>query len=159
VSTLLGADAFPSTIPDADGAIDRRSFFEQGVRLAALAALVGAGACTVHDPTAPTSTNSGPVTVKLTDYPALLQSGGVARISGVSPPVAVVNLDGSYKALSLVCPHAGAEVQWGGQAFVCPRHGATFAEDGTWEGGQHTSNLREYACTFDADAGTVTIQP
>lgn len=149
------------SLPMLDGeksAMDRRSFFEQSVRLAALAALVGAGACNVNSITGPSFGNS-PLTVKLTDYPTLAQPGGVARLSGVSPPVAVVNLSGTYKALSLICPHQGSTVQWTGNAWVCPNHGATFQENGTWEGGQPTSNMREYTVSFDANAGTLTINP
>jgi len=148
-------------ISDADRKVDRRSFLEQSTRLAALALLAGTGACGVGGSITGPSFGS-PVTVKLADYPALAQPGGVARISGVNPPVALSNLgNGTYKALSLICPHQGSTVQWYDQynAFICPNHGSTYTSSGTWEGGQPTTNLREYPTTYDPNGGTVTIQP
>ena len=157
-------DAAPFTrlplpmIHDAD-VIDRRGFFEQSVRLAALALLAGTGACAAVDSTTGPSISQD-VTVTLADYPALAQAGGVARISGVSPPVAVANLGGgSFTALSLICTHAGGTVQWNGSEFVCPIHGARYADDGHWTGGTRTSSLRTYPLDYDATAGTVTIHP
>ncbi len=145
-------------LSDLDRKVDRRSFLEHSTRMAALALLAGAGACNAGSITGPTF--GSPVTVKLADYPALAEPGGVARISGVNPPVALSNLgSGTYKALSLICPHQGSTVQWTGTAFFCPNHGATFSDAGTWEGGQPTSNMREYPATYDPNAGTVTIQP
>ncbi len=143
---------------DAD-VMDRRGFFEQSVRLAALALLAGTGACAVaQDLTGPTLSQD--VVVNLADYPALAQAGGVARISGVSPPVALANLGGNtYTALSLICTHQGGIVQWNGRDWVCPVHGATYAEDGHWVGGQPTSSLRTYPIDIDTTAGTVTIHP
>lgn len=137
--------------------VDRRSFFRETVRLAALALL--AEACAGTDSiTGPRL--SSPLTVTLADYPQLAQVGGVARISGASAPMALANLgNGDYVALSLVCPHAGGIVQWYGSSFVCPVHGATFSDSGRWIGGQPTSSLHEYPTTYDAAAGTVTIQP
>ncbi len=129
------------------------------MRLAALALLAGAGACSVTDSLTGPSINSD-VTVNLADYPALGQAGGVARLSGVSPPVAVANLGGgSYTALSLICTHQGGTVQWTGSEFVCPIHGARFADDGHWTGGTRTSALRTYPIDYDATAGTLTIHP
>ena len=138
--------------------IDRRGFLEQTARLAAISVLVGAGGCAVGSPTGPSL--SQPLTLSLADYPALASSGGVQRINTGGSPIAVVNLGGgAYTALSLVCPHQGSTVQWTGSAFVCPNHGARFASDGHWTGGQPTSNLVEYPTSFDAAAGTVTVQP
>jgi Rieske Fe-S protein len=144
-------------IGDTD-ALDRRGFLEQSVRLAAMALLAGSAACSVNDSLTGPSLGSD-VTVNLADYPALAQTGGVARISGVSPPVAVANLGDSYMALSLVCTHQGGIVQWDGNEFVCPIHGARFADDGHWTGGTRTSALRSYPVDVDATTGTLTIHP
>jgi Rieske Fe-S protein len=44
-----------------------------------------------------------------------------------------------------------------GSRFVCPVHGATFDLNGNWIGGQPTSNMRQYATTYDAASNTLTI--
>jgi len=140
------------------GGLDRRAFLEGGVRAAVLAAL--ASACGSLDLTAPTLDKE--IVVKLADYPALAQVGGVARIDGANIPLAVARLkDADFAALSLVCPHAGTTVAWQDAAdmFVCPLHGARFAIDGQWIGGQPTSGLVDYPTTYDAGAGTLRITP
>jgi len=48
-------------------------------------------------------------------------------------------------------------VNQNGSGFLCPNHGARFAADGTWIGGQPTSSLRSYATSYDAASGTLTI--
>jgi len=135
--------------------MDRRGFLGQSA-LGALAVLA-AGSCTVTDSV------TGPglgqdVVVTLADYPVLASPGGIARISGVSPPLALVNEgNDNFSAFSLVCPHAGGTVQSTGSSFVCPVHGARFDANGNWTGGQRTSNLRQFATAYDAGAGTVKV--
>lgn len=137
--------------------MDRRGFLEQSVQLGVLAVL--AGACTdMGSITGPELNGGKDVVVTLAEYPALAQAGGIARISGVSPPLALVNEGGDdYAAFSLVCPHQGSTVGVTGSSFVCPSHGARFDAHGQWTGGQRTSNLREYPTSYDAGAGTVTV--
>jgi Rieske Fe-S protein len=137
--------------------MDRRGFLEQSVQLAVLTVL--AGSCTDAGSITGANLNGGEdVVVTLADYASLAQPGGIARIQGVSPPLALVN-EGSdvYSAFSLVCPHQGYTVQISGSGFRCPGHGARFDGEGTWTGGQPTSNLRQYPTEYDAGTGTVTI--
>ncbi|MGD2069612.1 MAG: Rieske (2Fe-2S) protein [Gemmatimonadota bacterium] len=137
------------------GILDRRDFLARSVALAALGLLAGACDTSITDPVL-----SDDLVVTLSDYPALATNGGVARVAGSGPPIAVARLgEEAYVALSLVCPHAGTTVTWRGSQFVCPNHGARFAEDGHWTGGQRTSGLREYPTTLDPGAGTLTIHP
>jgi len=137
--------------------MDRRGFLEQSVQLGVIAVL--AGACSdLGSITGPKLNNGEDVVVDLVDYPVLADPGGIARISGVSPPLALVNEGNDvYSAFSLVCPHQGSTLQVTGSRFVCPAHGARFDADGKWTGGQPTSNLRQYRTEFDASAGTVRI--
>lgn len=138
--------------------LPRRDFLTRSAALSALAVL--AGACGDLGALTGPSTLDKDIVVKLADYPALAQAGGVARISGVSLPIALVNLGaGSWAALSLSCPHQGTTVQANGSGFLCPNHGARFAADGAWTGGQRTSSLRRYPTTYDAQAGTVVVSP
>lgn len=137
--------------------MDRRDFLGKSA-LGALVVLAGSS-CTAADSIAGPGLGSGKdVVVTLADYPVLSSAGGIARISGVSPPLALVNEgNDAFSAFSLQCPHAGSTVQVSGSAFVCPNHGARFDVNGKWTGGQRTSNLRQYAATYDAGAGTVRV--
>lgn len=137
-----------------DDLLDRRSFFVTSARLAVLAAAVGACTDSLTGPTL-----DAPVTLALADYPELAADGGVARVRETGVPIAVVHLAGTYTALSLRCPHAGTTVRWTGSRFECPNHGARFAADGHWTGGQSTRGLSIYSTVYDDVAGTLTIEP
>jgi cytochrome b6-f complex iron-sulfur subunit len=140
---------------------DRRTFLSETARLAAIAVLVSACGGGLGSLTGPTGyTLSQAVTVKLSDYPGLATAGSAVRVSGTNVPIALVNEgNGTYAALSLICTHQGATVQWNGQIFICPSHGAEFAADGHWIGGQPTSSLVSYPTSYDAATDTVTISP
>ncbi len=134
--------------------IDRRAFLEQ-TALAGVAAFLAACAAGT-DTTGPSFT--GPLTVTVADFPALASVGGIARVdSGGSPVAAVRTGDSQYAAFSMVCPHQGATVGIVGGGFRCPQHGARFAADGSWVGGQRTSNLRALSTQYDGTSGTLTI--
>lgn len=141
--------AFPGT----GGKIGRRTFLAQSALLAAAAALA---ACGVSDATAPELT--GQASIKVSDYPSLSSVGGIAMVTIQGSPLAIVRTGTStYVALSRICPHAGSTVNQSGNGFLCPNHGARFAADGTWVGGQPTSSLRSYATSYDAASATLTI--
>jgi Rieske Fe-S protein len=149
----------PIRLPTIDGegpSLDRRGFLTRSAALAVLATL--AGSCAVQDPLSPQLTTD--LTVDLADYPELSTVDGVARLRGTDVPIALVNAgDGNYLALSLICPHQGGSINWNGNDFVCSQHGATFAEDGHWVGGQSTGPMYEYHTSYDALNGTVTVSP
>lgn len=140
---------------------DRRAFISETARLAALAVLASACSGGLGSIAGPRSSAlSKSITVKLSDYPALANAVSAVRINGTNVPVALVNEgNGNYVALSLICTHQGGTVQWNGQIFICPVHGAEFASDGHWIGGQPTTSLVTYSTSYDAAAGTVTISP
>jgi cytochrome b6-f complex iron-sulfur subunit len=140
---------------------DRRTFLSETARLAAIAVLVSACGGTLGSLAGPTSyTLDKAITVKLSDYPGLANAGSAVRVSGTNTPIALVNEgNDNYTALSLICTHQGATVQWTGQVFICPNHGAEFASDGHWIGGQPTSNLVSYPTSYDAATDSVTISP
>jgi Rieske Fe-S protein len=102
----------------------------------------------------------GPVSlnVQVSNYPALANVGGIARVDNGGTPVAAVRTgDTTFAAFSLICPHFGCTVGINGSSFLCPCHGARFASTGTWIGGQHTTNLTSLATTYDATSGVLTI--
>ena len=135
--------------------LDRRAFLAQ-TALAGVAAFL-AGCAGGADTAGPSFT--GPLTVSAADFPALAMVGGIARVDGGGgSPVAAVRVGATqYAAFSLVCPHRGATVGISGSGFRCPQHGALFAADGSWAGGQPTSNLHALAAQFDPATGLLTI--
>lgn len=140
--------------PECKG-IDRRAFLE-----AALAALgvTGLAACASSAFAAPAITA---FSVRIADFPALASVGGIAVVDNGSrsgEPIAVARTGTStFFALSLVCPHRGTTVSVVNNSFYCTGHGATFSANGTWTGGQPTSNLASYPIGYDQSAGTLQI--
>jgi thiosulfate dehydrogenase [quinone] large subunit len=138
---------------DCDGCgLDRRTFITQGMLAAAAVALA---ACAVSDITGPASINA---TIKLSDFPSLQNTGGMASLSLSSIPLAIIRTGPTtFVALSRICPHQGTTIDSTGSGFFCPRHGAAFDLNGQWTGGQRTSNLHSYPTTYDATAGTLKV--
>ncbi|HEY4304902.1 MAG TPA: Rieske (2Fe-2S) protein [Gemmatimonadaceae bacterium] len=138
---------------DAEPGVDRLTFLKMG---AAAIAAIALAACSSDGATAPSTISA--TTVSLASNPALAAVGGVVTLRIDGSPVAVVRETAStFAAFSLVCPHQGSTVQAQTSRFYCPGHGATFDLNGQWTGGQRTSNLRSYATTYDASAGSVTV--
>lgn len=137
--------------------LGRREFLGAAT-VTALALLQAACAPTGDLGVGPT-VSGGPLVVTLSQYPALATVGGVARVDGGNgSPVALVRTgSATFTALSLVCPHQGTTVGLNGTGFLCLNHGARFASSGQWQGGQPTGNLQSIATTYDAMAGTVTV--
>ena len=134
--------------------VDRRTFLVQGAISSALLALA---ACSL-DATGPDfgPKISNPIVVA--EHPELSSPGGVLLVNLNGNPVAVVRTgDDSFLALSRVCPHQGATIGVFASGFQCPRHGARFDATGRWTGGERTGNMRSYATSFDAVAGTLTV--
>lgn len=143
--------------------VSRREFVARST-LAAVAAFLAAcgdGQIGAYVSTAPGSTpgNRAGLTVRVADFPALANVGGIARVDGgVGIPVALVRTGASsFAAFSMVCPHQGTTINIAGSGFKCPNHGATFDASGANIGGQQSSSLASFTATFDAAAGTVTI--
>ena len=153
------ADVIPAACEGC--ALSRREFVGRST-LAAVAAVLAA-ACGgpipgVDNPLGPGSAG-GSLTIKLADYPALANVGGIAKVNNTGgAPIAVVRQSASnFLAFSMSCPHAGTTINISGSGFVCPNHGARFNASGQWTGGQSTSNLVSVTCTYDAAAGTLTL--
>jgi Rieske Fe-S protein len=141
--------------------IDRRAFLSQSTIAAVTALLLDACGTGVWDPVSP-PTNIVPATglsYRLADFPALAKIGGIAPIvDPTGTPAALVRTGGTtFELLSLVCPHQGTTLQLSGGGFVCPNHGARFAVDGTWTGGQATANMTSVAVIYNAVAGTLAV--
>lgn len=133
--------------------VDRRTFFAEGITAAALLALAGC-VDTMGPDIGPPIGHS----IVVAEYPELAVPGGIALVSQDGTPLAVIRTgEASFIALSRVCPHKGAVVGPVENGFRCPRHGALFDEDGTWVGGQRTTDLRERSTSYDISTDTLTI--
>jgi Rieske Fe-S protein len=141
--------------------MDRRAFLSQSTIAAVTALLIEACGSGVWEPTSPQANviPSTGLTFTMSSYPALASVGGIAKVvDPTGAPLALVRTGAAtFVALSLACPHQGTTVNISGSGFLCPNHGARFAADGTWTGGQATANLTSYAVTYNAAAGTLTI--
>lgn len=154
------ADVIPAACEGC--ALSRREFVGRST-LAAVAAVLAA-ACGgpipgVDNPVGPGGSTGGTLTIKIADYPALANVGGIAKVTNTGgAPIAVVRQSASnFLAFSMSCPHAGTTINISGSGFLCPNHGARFNASGQWTGGQSTSNLVSVSCTYDATAGTLTL--
>jgi Rieske Fe-S protein len=133
--------------------VKRRDFLAFGAAALAMAALAACGGDSLTSPTTVDST-----ALKLSDFPALANVGGVATTSIGRTPIAIVRTStSSFSAFSRICPHQGSTINVTSGGFRCPNHGATFNLSGQWTGGERTSNLRSYPVTYDATAATITI--
>lgn len=143
-------------------AVDRRQFVARGAIAAVGALLVsacgGAGSTTGPGPGGGGG-SGGPLDVTVSSFPALANIGGIARVdSGQGTPVAAVRTSATtFSAFSLICPHFGCTVGIASGSFACPCHGARFAANGRWTGGQPTGNLTSLTATFDATTDVLTI--
>ncbi len=111
-------------------------------------------------PPPPPPPAGGSLVVTLASFPPLAADGGIARVDGnTSTPIAVTRVNATtYLAFSMICPHAGYRpIEIVGSGFRCPNHGAEFAPNGNWTGGQSTGNLTTYAVVYNGGAGTLTI--
>lgn len=133
--------------------IGRRTFLVQSGIFAAMAALASCAGGDATAPTLPANTS-----INVADFPSLSAVGGVAMVSLGGAPVAIVRTStNTFLALSRVCPHQGGTIGESGDRFVCPVHGATFDLNGNWIGGQRTSNMHQYATSFDASTNMLTV--
>jgi Rieske Fe-S protein len=160
--------ACPPHVEDTHGILEhpeRRALLKQGVLAAIGATLVTA--CASHNGQAPTpaapTANAAPIgmwslRVRLTDFPALQQDGGIARVDPDSDiPVAVVRTGTMYTAISMICTHAGATLDIVQNGFSCPRHGAQYSADGTWTGGHAAKHLKVLGSSYDTGSAILTI--
>jgi Rieske Fe-S protein len=144
-------------------AVSRRDFVSQATLAAVAMALSGCGGGGSGGTTAPPVVQrppviSTPLVITLANFPALATVGGVARVSS-QPPLALARTSTGLVGFSLECTHAGTTVDLRqNSTFKCPNHGAEFAFDGTWTGGeQQTSSLFRVTVTPDATGATVAI--
>ena len=145
---------------------ERRRFLSAALAASVLGVLTACGDGNIggldDDPPAGGGGGGGggaPLTITVANFVPLRTDGGIARVdAGSGAPIAVVRVSASsYRAFSLVCPHAGTTVNVEANGFRCPNHGATFAANGNVTGGPAPTGLTELTATYNATAGTLTI--
>lgn len=148
----------------ATAAVSRREFVSQATLAAVAVVLTGCGGSGGGDgAVGPITTPKPPVIVTplvitLANFPALATVGGVAKVSS-QPPIALARTRSGFVGYSLECTHAGTTVDVRSDfTLKCPNHGAEFAFDGAWTGGQQqTSSLVAVTVTPDTSGATVAI--
>ena len=147
------SQANPDALAACEGCLSRRAFVSQAVLAAAAAALAACGGGA--DATAPSTIGA---TIRVSDYPALANVGGVALASVNGASLAIVRTSTTqFLALSRVCPHEAGRIDPVSSGFLCQKHGARFSATGAWTGGQRTSSMRAYPTSYDASTGVLSI--
>jgi len=100
-----------------------------------------------------------PVTINLSDYPALSNNGGMVSltrsVTGFRFPIYVRNDGGVYLAMSGECAHEACAVTPRSGGFVCPCHNARFDETGRLLSGPASEGLMTFPVSVSG--GQMTI--
>ncbi|HSN92612.1 MAG TPA: Rieske 2Fe-2S domain-containing protein [Anaeromyxobacteraceae bacterium] len=116
--------------------------------------LVPAPAVNVPEPV------NGVLAVDVASYPDLAREDGavIARASGLPEPLLLVHApDGSFRAMSATCTHAGCPVGYERPSVVCPCHLSRFDLDGNVTNPPAVQGLAQYAASFDAPSGMLSV--
>ncbi len=145
--------------------LDRRGFLNTASVLSLGALMAACGDGVLSGPEAFLDIVLDPIRIDPRLYPALQTVGGRVTITPAGRAPMVVENAGAqrFRAFSLICPHKGTVVDVAADGFVCPNHGARFARDGVWTGGQSTVGLSPIAVSVEADGallvGGIVLPP
>jgi cytochrome b6-f complex iron-sulfur subunit len=149
--------------------LNRRAFLAKSAFAAA--ALIAIEACGDGQigPPAPRSVAGdpllplgGPVTIKLSDFPALADTGVIVDVPNKQRTVMRTG-PASFLALSKLCSHQQCDIDIKGDHYECPCHGSQFTATGQVTRGPNIASapigpLRNLKVTFDQAAGTLTME-
>lgn len=113
------------------------------------------------------------VTIKLSDYPSLLNVGGIVKVS-VTVPTSLTFIvkresEKEFLIFEALCPHQGEELipdpDKTGKKIFCPRHAVDFSAEKNNKGivlnnpqGVRVDNLKtDYSYEFDANSNVLKI--
>ncbi|QEK52367.1 Rieske 2Fe-2S domain-containing protein [Pedobacter aquae] len=129
--------------------MDRKEFLSAIGLTAASAVVFSCVGCSKSDNEGPSNSNNPPTgvdfTIDLTAAPnaALNNNGGFIYTNRI---IVAKSMSGAFLAVAQACTHEGTSVTYNSNArlFVCPNHGAQFAENGAVNLGPATVALRRY---------------
>jgi len=103
----------------------------------------------------------GPVQIRLSDFPALANTGTIVDIG--KERTIMRTGPASFLALSRLCSHQQCDIDIRGDHYECPCHGSQFAADGHVLRGPNIASppigpLRSLAVTVDQTGGTLTVE-
>jgi cytochrome b6-f complex iron-sulfur subunit len=104
----------------------------------------------------------GPVTIKLSDFPALADTGVIVDVPNKQRTVMRTG-PATFLALSKLCSHQQCDIDIKGDHYECPCHGSQFTATGQVTRGPNIASppigpLRSLKVTFDQVAGTLTME-
>jgi len=98
--------------------------------------------------------------LSLEDYPELAEVGGWVTLSIRGTEIVVAQVeDGCFVAMKRACSHEGEAIEYRHDRLqmICPRHGATYALDGTVRAGPAPRDLEVYDAAQEGDSIWVEI--
>jgi len=141
--------------------VNRRDFLIRSAGAAAAAAsaaaLVGCGNGLFGPPVDAPALPPAPVTVKLSDYPALATVGQAVEFPDALRAVVRTSISPqAFLGLRLLCTHQGCTTTLENNEFVCPCHGSRFDSLGNVLQGPAADPMIHRQVTDNGD-GTITI--
>jgi len=89
----------------------------------------------------------GPVTIKLSDFPALADTGVIVDIPNKQRTVMRTG-PASFLALSKLCSHQQCDIDIKGDHYECPCHGSQFSTSGGVTKGPASRSLQQFTTQF-----------
>ena len=146
---------------------DRREFIKKaglllgaGLSLPVISTFISS--CSKNE--GPVNPGGGPLTVKISDYPALSTIGNAVKVTsadfnGGRAVMIIKTGTAAFLTLSTKCTHMGCEVNLpSGGEIHCPCHGSIYsAADGSVIQGPAPAALPKLANTYDSGTGILTI--
>jgi Rieske Fe-S protein len=104
----------------------------------------------------------GPVTIKLSDFPALANTGVIVDVPNKQRTVMRTSAT-TFLALSKLCSHQQCDIDIKGDHYECPCHGSQFTATGQVTRGPNIASppigpLRNLKVTVDQAGGTLTME-
>jgi Rieske Fe-S protein len=102
----------------------------------------------------------GVLAIDVASYPDLAKEDGavIARAAGLPEPLLLLHApDGSFRAMSATCTHAGCPVGYERPSVVCPCHLSRFDLEGNVTNPPALQGLAPYAVSFDAPSGVLSV--
>ena len=137
--------------------MSRRGFLSSAAGAAGLAVLSACGDGDISAPVRLAILPTGPLVIKVGDFPDLATPGLFVKVPNRS--VAVKRVAAStFDAFSMVCTHQGCEVNIvSKQEFICPCHSSRFRNDGGVIQGPATQSLGKFTTAYNAATDELTI--